>query len=236
MRRASGNARAVGLRQVATPAPLALELRALYPSLTDLPLESTALEVLDVSAGTRLFDAGAPCAGFPLVLEGEIQVSRAASDGRQLELYRVGPGEICIVSAAGLMSNRPLNAQGTAAARTRLAMMPPNLFARWNDHKPFRQFVFGVFADRLGDLMTLVDAVAFHRLDERLAGFLLERGRVIHTTHQALADELGTVREIITRLLNRFESAGAVKLGRERIEIVNATALQSLSGSALKSP
>lgn len=115
-------------------------------------------------------------------------------------------------------------------------MLSPKLFAEWSDYKPFRQFVFGVFADRLGDLMTLVDAVAFQRLDERLAGFLLERGRVIHTTHQALADELGTVREIVTRLLNRFETAGAVKLGRERIEIVNSVALQSLSSSALKSP
>jgi CRP/FNR family transcriptional regulator, anaerobic regulatory protein len=93
----------------------------------------------------------------------------------------------------------------------------------------FRQFVFGVFADRLGDLMAVVDAVAFHRLDERLADYLLGRGRVIHTTHQELAHELGTVREIITRLLNRFEAAGAVKLGRERIEVIDAIALRALA-------
>jgi CRP/FNR family transcriptional regulator len=90
----------------------------------------------------------------------------------------------------------------------------------------FRQFVFGVFADRLADLMTLVEAVAFQRLDQRLAGALLGHGPTLHTTHQALADELGTVREIVTRLLKRFERAGWLRLGRERIEVLDAGALR----------
>lgn len=193
-----------------------------------------SLAVLEVDPGTVLFDAGSPCPGFPLILEGEIQVSRVSADGRRLELYRVLPGEICIVSTAGLLSDRPLSAQGLAIARSRLALLTPALFAQWNNHPPFRQFVFGVFADRLGDLMAVVDAVAFHRLDERLASYLLGHGQVIHTTHQALADELGTVREIVTRLLNRFETTGAVKLGRERIEVMDAAALRALAAG--KSP
>jgi CRP/FNR family transcriptional regulator len=175
-----------------------------------------------------------PCAGFPLVLEGEIQVSRNSGDGRRLELYRVMPGEVCIVSTAGLLSRRPLSAQGSAVLRTRLAMLSPALFDQWNNHPPFRHFVFGVFADRLGDLMAVVDALAFHRLDERLADYLLGHGRVIHTTHQELADELGTVREIITRLLKRFAAAGAVKLGRERIEVIDAIALRALAAGVAR--
>jgi len=197
-----------------------------------MSIDSNAVSILDVPSGTRLFDAGAPCAGFPLVLDGEIQVSRSWSDGRRLELYRVMPGEVCIVSTAGLLSSRPLSAQGSTVHRTRLALLSPALFEQWNNHPPFRQFVYGVFADRLGDLMAVVDAVAFQRLDQRLADYLLGHGRVMHTTHQALADELGTVREIITRILNRVESTGAIKLSRERIEVIDAVALRALATGA----
>lgn len=224
------------------PHPLIDELQARYPSLAGLPIDWGALDVardipfLEVVPGTRLFEAGMQCAGFPLVLEGEIQVSRSSPGGRSLELYRVVVGEVCIVSTASLLSHRPLSAQGTAVARTRLALLPSPLFEQWTDYPPFRQFVFGVFADRLGDLMAVVDALAFHRLDQRLADYLLGHGRVIHITHQALADELGTVREIVTRLLNRFESMGAIELGRERIEVKDAIALRALAAGTAASP
>jgi CRP/FNR family transcriptional regulator len=91
--------------------------------------------------------------------------------------------------------------------------------------------VFGVFADRLADLMALAEAVAFQRLDQRLAHTLLGHGAVVHATHQMLADELGTVREIVTRLLKRFERSGWVSLSRERISIVDAAALRALAGA-----
>ena len=87
-------------------------------------------------------------------------------------------------------------------------------FARWSTFQPFREFVFGIFADRLADLMALAEAVAFQRLDQRLAAALLGHGSTLRSTHQALADELGTVREIVTRLLKRFEQSGWVALGR----------------------
>jgi len=89
--------------------------------------------------------------------------------------------------------------------------------------------VFGLFADRLADLMALAEAVAFQRLDQRLAAALLGHGTVVLGTHQALADELGTVREIVTRLLKRFERAGWVRTGRERVDIVDAPALRALA-------
>jgi CRP/FNR family transcriptional regulator len=214
---------------------LVRELRAQYPSLGGLSADRWTVDfdrdvrVLDVPPGTRLFEAGMPCAGFPLVLAGEIRVARGSHDGRSLELYRVVAGEVCIVSAAGLLSHRPLTAQGTATLNTRLVLLSPSLFNRWNDHPPFREFIFGVFADRLADLMAVVDAVAFQRLDRRLANYLLGHGRYVRTTHQAVADELGTVREMITRLLNRFEAAGAVKLGRERIEVLDPAGLRAIA-------
>jgi CRP/FNR family transcriptional regulator, anaerobic regulatory protein len=108
-------------------------------------------------------------------------------------------------------------------------LLSPEGFARWAAFDPFRQFVFGVFADRLADLMALTEAVAFLRLDQRLAGALLGHGSTVHSTHQALADELDTVREIVTRLLKRFERAGWASLSRERIELLDSIARRALA-------
>jgi CRP/FNR family transcriptional regulator len=122
-----------------------------------------------------------------------------------------------------------LAAHGVTTQATELVVLSPQAFDRWAEVDGFRRFVFGIFADRLADLMALAEAVAFQRLDQRLAGALLGRGNVVLGTHQALADELGTVREIVTRLLKRFERAGWVSTGRERVEIHNPAALRALA-------
>ncbi len=221
---------------VTATAALLVDLRERYPSLREMPaaLVETELsgEIQSVVAGTgdRLFEEGAPCRGFPLVLDGEVCVSKQSADGgRTMELYRVRAGEMCVVSASSLLSQRELSAQGVAVGSTRLALLSPQLFERWTADPVFRKFVFGVFSERLGDLMVLIDAIAFHRLDQRLADHLLGHGQCYRTTHQALADELGTVREIITRLLNRFEAAGYIRLGRERIEVLDPGQLRKLA-------
>lgn len=211
-------------------------LAALYPALAQLPeaLQDQLLAQqamwLSVPAGTTLFEEQAPCQGFPLVLSGEVRVARGSAQGRSLELYRVGPGELCVVSASCLFGQHLLSAHGETTAATRLAVLPPAAFDACCAHEPFRRFVFGVFADRLADLMALAEAVAFQRLDQRLAAALLGHGEVLHTSHQALADELGTVREMVTRLLRRFERSGWLALGRERIELRDAVALRRLAG------
>jgi CRP/FNR family transcriptional regulator len=212
------------------------ELLAAYPVLAGLPAtvgRPADLPVIEVPAGTVLFDQSAPCRGFPLVLGGEVRVARGSVQGRAIELYRVGPGELCVVSASCLFGRTPLSAHGAATQPTRLAMLAPPDFERWLAHEPFRRYVFGVFAERLADLMSLAEAVAFQRLDQRLATALLGRGMTLQLTHQALADELGTVREIVTRLLRRFERAGWLVLGRERIELRDAAALRALAEGTL---
>jgi CRP/FNR family transcriptional regulator len=209
-----------------------------YPALADLDPTLRA-EVLgahavraQVTAGTLLFEEGAPCRGFPMVLAGEIRVARGSPGGRSLELYRVTPGELCVASTSCLFGHSTLVAHGVAATACDLVLLSPAGFDRWVVNEAFRRFVFGVFADRLADLMALAEAVAFQRLDQRLAAALLGRGAVVQATHQALADELGTVREIVTRLLKRFERAGWISVGRERIELRDAAALRALAGAA----
>ena len=200
-------------------------LAQVQPSLAEL---GTTASPMQVPTGTVLFSENAPCQGFPLVLEGEIKVSRASGDGRTLELYRVTPGELCLVSSACLFRTQPLSAHGITTKPTTLILIPTPIFKRWIDTPEFRNEVLGLFAERMADLTSLVDAVAFHKLDRRLAAALLGHGQQLSTTHQALADELGTVREIVTRLLRRFEREGWVTLGREQIQIVNGAALRAV--------
>ena len=201
---------------------------ALDPATRDKVLMHDA-QTIDAPAGTVLFDEGAPCRGFPLVLDGEIRVARGSPQGRSLELYRVSPGELCVVSTSCVFGRHAMVAHGIAARPTRLVVLSPPGFDAWCAQESFRRFVFGVFAERLADLMALVEAVAFQRLDQRLATALLGHGLVVHTSHQALADQLGTVREIVTRLLKQFERAGWVRLARERIELLDAAALRGLA-------
>jgi CRP/FNR family transcriptional regulator len=214
-------------------------LLALYPALGGIaPADFASVladetRLLQVPAGTVLFSEGQPCSGFPMLLSGGVRVARGSPAGRSLELYHVGPGELCVVSTACLFGQMPLSAHGVTESDTELLHLSPAGFARWVTNEPFRRFVFGVFADRLAELMALAEAVAFQRLDQRLAGALLGHGNSLHTTHQALADQLGTVREMVTRLLKRFEGAGWVALARERIDVLDGRALRALAdGSA----
>lgn len=203
----------------------------LYPELRDLrqPLGGMVAQAFTVPAGTVLFRENEPCRGFPLVLAGEVCVSRHSADGRSLELYRVQPGELCLVSSACLFREQALSARGVAATSTRLLLLPPAVFDEWLGQPVFRRFVMGLFADRMADLSALVDAVAFHRLDQRLAATLLGHGAELAVTHQKLAERLGTVREMITRLLDRFEREGWVELSRERIRVRDSRALRRLA-------
>ena len=139
------------------------------------------------------------------------------------------PGELCLVSSACLFRTQPLSAHGVTTRPSTVLLIPPDIFQRWLETPAFRNEVLGLFAERMADLTSLVDAVAFHKLDRRLAAALLGHGPQRAVSHQMLADELGTVREIITRLLRRFEREGWVALGREQIQITNGPALRLMA-------
>ena len=211
-----------------SPATLYPALSQVQPSLTGPHPPALPMQV---PAGTVLFTENTPCQGFPLVLDGEIKVSRSSGDGRSLELYRVVPGELCLVSSACLFRTQPLSAHGVTTRASTLLLIPPDVFSRWLETPAFRNEVLGLFAERMADLTVLIDAVAFQRLDQRLAAALLGRGPNLALTHQALADELGTVREIVSRLLRRFEREGWVRLSRERIHICDSAALRAMAGA-----
>lgn len=208
-----------------------------YPVLAHLPrsrLSSDLARLADVTvpARTVLFRENDPCMGFPFVLAGQVRVARGTPDGRELELYRLGAGEVCVISTGCLFGSSPMAAHAMSVTEARLVMVDRATLLDWTDVREIRLFMLGVMADRMADLMGLVEAVAFQRLDQRLARALLGRGRVIHATHQELADELGTAREMVSRLLKRFESQGVLQLGRERIQLLDATQLRGVADSA----
>jgi CRP/FNR family transcriptional regulator len=208
----------------------------LYPALSGLPAERLAAllqpgAVMHLPAGTAVFAEHQPCQGFPLLLEGRIKVVKLAASGRELMLYRVGPGGSCIISSSCLLGHTEYNARGIAETPLTLLALPvPAFAALMLDHAPFRDFVFHLFAERIGELMQLVEEVAFARLDQRLAKLILGRNETtLNVTHQQLADELGSVREIVSRLLKGFAAQGLVTLGREQLTVVNRDGLQKLA-------
>lgn len=189
--------------------------------------------LLRVAAGTHLFDEQAACNAFPIVLEGAIRVSKLAPDGREITLYRVTPGESCVLTSGCLLGGMPYTATGIAETDVMLVGLSQPVFdALLLRHEPFRRHIFGLFGERLADLTLLVEEVAFRRLDQRLAALLVARGPMVHATHQALADELGSVREIITRLLGNFAASGWVRLAREQIAVVDHESLSRLAQNA----
>lgn len=207
----------------------------LYPVFQSMPqslLDQTLQQAVHMrlSSGAVLFEDHQPCRGFPMLLNGSVRVVKTAPSGRELQLYRVNPGESCILTSSCLLGKAPYSARGVAEGELSLVVLPQPLFNKLlESHEPFRNYVFSLFSERLAELMQLVEEVAFRKLDQRLAALLLSKGKVIHNTHQNLADELGSVREMISRLLKSFAGQGLVALGREQIEVLDAKALQQIA-------
>jgi len=182
--------------------------------------------VMSLPAGTTVFDENQVCQGFPLILAGSLRVIKAAANGRELQLYRVAPGESCILTSSCLLGHTPYQARGICEKEVEMVLLPASIFHLLLDTQPgFRTYVFHLFSDRLTDLMQLVSAVAFQKLDQRLAALLIAKSNPIQATHQALADELGSAREMVSRLLKGFSDQGWLVLGREYIEIIDRAAL-----------
>lgn len=212
----------------------AASLFELYPVLDSVAPSlrqriADQMQQVSVPSGTVLFDEHQPCTGFPFLLSGSVRVLKSAANGRELPLYRVLPGETCIISSSCLLGHIAYNARGIAQGDTTLVLLPRPLFDELLATPSFRDFIFQLFAERMADLMQLVEEVAFRKLDQRLAALLLGKGRTVHATHQLLADELGSVREMVSRLLKGFADQKLVALGREQIEILDPARLRELA-------
>ncbi len=186
-----------------------------------------------VAAGSMLFAQGQPCPGFPLLEAGRVRVYKAFASGRELLLYHLEAGQACIASVACLICQAPYSLHAVAETQARLRIVPAAAFHAALDDAGFRDFVLHQFAQRLSDMLGLIDAVVTHRVDQRLAARLLAHAPDCMLSHQQLADELGSVREIVTRVMRRFVDDGWVTAERGHIRILDTEALRRHSSESV---
>ena len=204
-----------------------------YPVLRELPpaiAERVADEGSSVTfeEGKVLFDLQSACDGYLLLLDGVLRVSSLAENGREILLYRLFPGDSCIVTTCCLMGENDYPVRAISDEPVTGVFIAKPLFREMLRESPaFSEFIFRTFAERLTTILQLVSEVAFRHLDSRLAKLLIERGADIEATHQEIASELGSVREIVSRLLKSFEDQGWVRLGRRHIEVLDVEALRA---------
>ena len=168
---------------VASPPP-AVALRKLFPALAEAA-PATLARIVEhgihrkVPAGTTMFDAHSPCGGFPLVLSGTVKVLQRYPNGREMPLYKVRPGESCLLSGSCLLGHSDYTASGIAETDVEVLVVPPGDFhALIASDEAFRNHVFSLFGERLATLMSLVEAIAYQKLDQRLASLLLAKGDI----------------------------------------------------------
>jgi len=203
-----------------------------FPDLADI--ESEAKEILlkyaklvEAPIGTVGYREGGPCGAYVMRLAGRSRVYKMSSSGREILLYRVHGGETCVITTTCLLGNSDYPASTVVEEAIRDVIIPSAAFNQLMvDSKVFRTFVMSNYGALISDLIVLLDEVAFHSLDARLAKLLLDAGEDnVARTHQQIADELGTAREVVSRQLKRFEQEGFVALGRGHVQILGRDAL-----------
>lgn len=188
-----------------------------------------------VPSGTILIRRGDPCRNFVLVAEGTVRVYERSDTGREIVLYRVKAGEMCILTMTNLIEHTAYAAEAITEDCVKIASIPVPYFQNaLACSEGFRNFIMATLARRVSVMMRLVEQIAFQRLDLRLACLLGQLFGSRHTsrlaiTHQELANELGTAREVISRMLKEFEHMQCIRLHRGEIELVSQDALARLS-------
>ena len=186
-----------------------------------------------IPAGRDVFGESDSVDAIALLLSGIVRVYKIGDTGREITLYRFGHGESCILTANAILSRQSFPAIATVEKDAEAILVPADSFRGWvSRYEAWRDFVFDLFAQRLASVITVVEEVAFRRMDGRVAALLLRRGEAqnpLRITHQEIASELGSSREVISRLLEDFAARGAIRTGRGEIEILD---FESLSGDS----
>jgi CRP/FNR family transcriptional regulator len=206
-------------------------LQALEPDVAKPLIDAS--QVVRLPAGTRIFGAGQAPQAYLLLLAGTVRVQQVSDAGREIVLYRVSGGESCALTTACLMGYEEYQAEGIAETEVDAVAIPRATFDELiATSAAFRRFVFTAFSVRITNLFRVIEEVAFARVDVRLAQRLLELGGATHRielTHQQLAAELGTAREVISRQLNEFQRRGWIATSRGAIDIHDAERLRRLA-------
>lgn len=192
--------------------------------------------LMTIPAGRDVMAEGDRVQAVPVLMSGEIRVFKIGESGREITLYRFGQGECCILTAEAVLGNRAFPANARVEEPVEAAFVPTSIFEEWLDRSPtWRNFVFDAMAKRLTSLMDTLNDVAFRRMDTRVSALLLERFALgqpsIRVTHQDIADELGSSREVVSRILEDLQGRGLVRLFRGGVEVIEPLRLRSSTAS-----
>jgi CRP/FNR family transcriptional regulator len=191
-----------------------------------------AAQLVEISAGTTIFHEASPCKEFMWLLEGSVRVFKNSEEGREVTVYRVSPGELCLLSLNSLLGGDSYPASAKSDTLTKGLMITAQQFHHLMENsRGFRNYVLQALVERLTDVMSLISDVTFRRLDLRLACLLgqqFERsgGMPLKITHAELACEMGTTREVISRILKEFERQQCISLNRGQIHLVSQDGLE----------
>ncbi|MEX2566768.1 MAG: Crp/Fnr family transcriptional regulator [Cyclobacteriaceae bacterium] len=204
------------------------DLKTKLPFITDPRLLKelvTEGKIMEVQQGKSIMEPGQFIKMVPIILEGTIKVLRMDDEGRELFLYYLVPGETCALSLTCCSSSKPSEIKAVAEEDTVILAVPVQTHERWSDEfKQWKDYVSSTYQLRFQEMLETLDAVAFKRMDERLMRYIVTKmkqlkANELYTTHQEIAIELGTSREVISRLLKQLEKKKWIELGRNVIYI-----------------
>jgi CRP/FNR family transcriptional regulator, anaerobic regulatory protein len=206
-------------------------LSRLEPPVRDTLVQRSA--VVSVPAGTVIFGPGKSPENLLLLLEGRVRVQQVSEGGREIVLYRVEAGQSCVLTTACMLAYEDYSAEGIAETDVRAVAIPRAVFDELiSKSVAFRTFVFEAYSRRITDLFQVIEDIAFQRVDIRLAQRLLELARgtgQVRATHQQMAAELGTAREVVSRQLGEFQRRGWVAQSRGVVDLVDRQGLERLA-------
>jgi len=191
-------------------------------------------KILHAPQGHHLFREGDACRGYVLLLKGMVRVYKMDTEGREILLYRVKSGQSCMLTTTCLLGLQPYPAQGVTESAVDMVLLPAKIFDRLlAESESFRRFSMAHMGERICEMMMLIENVAFGRMDQRVARVLLQRIKqqaspLLVCTHQDIASELGTAREVVSRMLKNFERHGWLTLSRGAIQVQDEAMLHHL--------
>ncbi len=198
-------------------------------------------QTMEIPGGARIFSVGDICQVVPFIGSGGIRVFKHGGGRREVTLYNVGAGESCVMTMSCVMNNQvyPASADVIPGNPLRFVYYSPAQIRKWIEEFPaMRAFFNEMMHKKMVHLLYLIEELTFARMDRRIAAFLLNKfsadgfSQTLQITHGQIADELGSAREVISRLLKELEKSGAVELGRGRVQIRNENMLRMYAGQS----
>lgn len=172
------------------------------------------------------------CNHLPLVISGSVRVYKIGESGREITLYHLERGDSCILTASSIISQKVFPAFAVTETEVEAFVIRANSLKEWVMHDQiWQEYIFGLLAQRLANVIEIIEKVAFQRLDCRIATYLLEnsdRNR-IRITHEAIARELGSSREVVSRILKAFERQELLSMSRGLIELKNRSEISKIA-------